>query len=694
MGAKRKNRPIPAAATWSAKATLATLALGLLGGVCGAGLSVVVPDGGLLAGGRSRHHLATDTAAGLREAASLQDGGHPDDNGIGALARMLLWLEHGAADDERAGAERLLKKATSTGRKSPEALYARALLVDAGNRDAALDDDLKAAPESPWVQLARARRIQEVGGRLSVVERAALSREPLPHANHQWARVAAQAGDFSVARAALDRLFRLAPEHAGGAATAVVAGLLEETALIAAQRERRPDRGQADGPARPEHLTSSPDEHRLLALLDNMRDPLDGAQVALLATALAFGHGAEAPARALPLITEGAAKSASVARAGLELAVCVGDVVLADALLKAHHGVADLALVAQISRARYLRSVAEADRRAATKGAIGVDGSAITLPLCVLQMTLDQPGVPWRSLASSAFFPERRYQRLLSELAGGGTTEHLDERLQAIEKLGLVDRAIAGADFATAASLLKEAKDKAGVDADVALTEASLKARQGDRAGVKLAVEAAVAGASLDPAVLLAAARLSLDVDNLAGVRKALLAFNRLGLQASQAYALTALLEARSGDGGAARAALAEARRLGAGDEVLTLQAAIVANRMVDVVDARAAADALLKMEGTSTTSGGDVVAAWIAEAAWRAGDQARAEAALKAITSSEAPIGEAHLFYANVLRFNPLRRAEAMAAATAATKRIERGPLLDEAKKLLLLLMTLKQER
>ena len=687
MGAKRNNRPIPAAATWSVKATVATLAMGLLGGVCGAGLSVIVPEGGLLAGGRARHHLATDTAAGLREAASLQDGDTPDDNGVGALARMLLWLEHGAADDNRAGAERLLKKASSTGRKSPEALYARALLVDAGNRDAALDDDLKAAPESPWVQLARARHIDDVGARLSVVERAALWRNPLPHANHQWAKVAAQAGDFSVARAALDRLFRLAPEHAGGAATAVVVGLVEQSALTAAQRERRPEHKQADGPAQPDHVTSAPDERRLLALLDHARDPLDGAQLALLATALAFGHGAEAPTGALHLITEGAANSVSVARAGLELAVCVGDVVLADAIMKAHHGVADLALVAQISRARYLQSVAEGDRRAAIKGAIGVDGSAITLPLCVLQMTLDQPGLPWRSLASPTFFPERRYQRLLADLAGGGTAEHLDERLQAIEKLGLVDRAIAGADFATAASLLKEAKDKAGVDADVALTEASLKARQGDRAGVKLAVDAAVAGASLDPAVLLAAARLSLDVDNLAGVRKALLAFDRLGMRAAQAYSLTALLEARSGDVGAARVALAEARRLGAGDDVLTLQAAILANRMVDVVDARAAADALLKMEGSSNTKGGDVVAAWIAEAAWRVGDQARAETALKAITSSEAPIGEANLFYANVLRFNPQRKAEAIAAATTAIKRIERGPLLDEAKKVLLLL-------
>ena len=687
MGAKRNNRPIPAAATWSVKATVATLAMGLLGGVCGAGLSVIVPEGGLLAGGRARHHLATDTAAGLREAASLQDGDTPEDNGVGALARMLLWLEHGAADDNRAGAERLLKKASSTGRKSPEALYARALLVDAGNRDAALDDDLKAAPESPWVQLARARHIDDVGARLSVVERAALWRNPLPHANHQWAKVAAQAGDFSVARAALDRLFRLAPEHAGGAATAVVVGLVEKSALTAAQRERRPEHKQADGPAKPDNVTSEPDERRLLALLDHMQDPLDGTQLALLATALAFGHGAEAPTGALHHITEGAANSASVARAGLELAVCVGDVVLADAIMKAHHGVADLALVAQISRARYLQSVAEGDRRAAIKGAIGVDGSAITLPLCVLQMTLDQPGLPWRSLASPTFFPERRYQRLLADLAGGGTAEHLDERLQAIEKLGLVDRAIAGADFATAASLLKEAKDKAGVDADVALTEASLKARQGDRAGVKLAVDAAVAGASLDPAVLLAAARLSLDVDNLAGVRKALLAFDRLGMRAAQAYSLTALLEARSGDVGAARVALAEARRLGAGDDVLTLQAAILANRMVDVVDARAAADALLKMEGSSNTKGGDVVAAWIAEAAWRVGDQARAETALKAITSSEAPIGEAHLFYANVLRFNPQRKAEAIAAATTAIKRIERGPLLDEAKKVLLLL-------
>jgi len=700
MGAKKKPTPKAAPApkgptspsTWTAKAVGAVVAMGLLGGMCGVGLSAVVPDGGLLADGRARHHLASDTAAGLVTAARLQDGDSPDHNGIGALAHMLLWTEHGAPDDERSAAERLLQKASSGGRKAPEALYARALLVDAGNADLTLDDDLKAAPESPWVLLARAHRSDDVGARLQLAERAALSKEPLPHANHQWARAAAVAGDVLLARAALDRLFRLRPEHPGGAVTAVVVGLTEDAALPEGQRRRRPERQKGDAPPRPgDAPAQSPDERRLLSILGSDVDALDAAQLALLATALAFGQGGEAPAGALEHIVESAARSASVAQAGLELAVCVGDVELADTIAKAHKTVERLELVAQVSRARFLRAIAEGERRAASKGPVSVDASGITLPLCTLGFALDEPGLPWRSLASPRFFPERRYQQLLADVKAGGTRERLDERLQAIEKLGLVDRAIAGADFGTATTLLKEAKDKAGTDADVALTEAALKARQGDPAGVKLAVESALAAAPLDPAVLLAAASLSLDVDNLGGVRKALLAFNRLGLKAATASALTAILEARSGDVATARVALAEARRLGGTDDTITLQAAILANRLVDAVDARAAADALLKREGTAgagnVAGGGDVVAAWVAEAAWRGGDQARAEAALKAITSNRPQIGEAHLFYANVIRFNPVKKGEAIAAAVTATKRIERGPLLDEARKLLVVL-------
>lgn len=697
MGAKKTKTPkaaapaTPGAPTtgWTAKAVGAVVVMGLLGGMCGVGLSVVVPAGGLLADGRARHHLATDTAAGLLVAAQLQAGETPDDNGIGALAHMLLWTEHGAPDDERSAAERLIQKASPAGRKAPEALYARALLVDAGNADLTLDDDLKAAPDSPWVLLARAHRTDDVGARLQLTERAALSKEPLPHANHQWAKAAAAVGDVLLARAALDRLFRLHPEHPGGAMTAVVVGLAEDAVLPEAQRRRRPERQKGDGAPRPgDAAAPSPDERRLLSVLGSDVDALDAAQLALLATALAFGQGAEAPPGALEHVTEGAVRSAHVAQAGLELAVCVGDVDLADTIAKAHKTVERVELVAQVSRARFLRAVPEGERRAASKGTVAVDAAGITLPLCTLRFALDEPGRPWRSLASPRFFPERRYQRLLADVNSGGSRERLDERLQAIEKLGLVDRAIAGADFGTAASLLKEAKDKAGTDADVALTEAALKARQGDPAGVKLAVESAVAAAPLDPAVLLAAASLSLDVDNLAGVRKALAAFNRLGLKAATASALTAILEARSGDVVAARAALAEARRLGGADDTITLQAAILAGRLVDAVDARAAADSLLKREGTgAVTGGGDVVAAWVAEAAWRAGDQGRAEAALKAITSNRPQIGEAHLFYANVVRFSPVKKGEAVAAAVMATKRIERGPLLDEAKKLLVVL-------
>ncbi|MDP2344777.1 MAG: hypothetical protein Q8O67_27770 [Deltaproteobacteria bacterium] len=704
MAAKQKQQQKPASKSpWTWRSSVAVAVFVVVGMSFGAALTSLLPEGGLFAGDRARFHLRLDSAEGLTDAADIANGDDTSLNDVGALARLLLWREHGAEDTERVTAEKLLQKASSSARLSPEGLYARALLAGLPRSlspvaDVRLDDELKVAKATALVFLARAMRTPDPSERRALVERAALGRDPTLHATHQLARTALAAGDVAGARAALDRLFRLDGKHAAGAVTAVVVALIEDAA---GPDQRKRPRKKNEGAPRPgqQEETISLDEARAIELLDEGLDDLDEDQLAITLLAAQLTRNGEANKELLERALQAAGRSGQNAQQLLEVFVCDADADNADAVVKALKSVDSLGLLVDVSRARFLRAIPDDERRATQKRPRSTSAKGFQLPLGVLAFSFSHTsegssgvdvvdavdmGLPWVAMPDPVFFPERRVRQLIASVERGGSRDKLDIRLAVIEKLGLAERASARGDLATALTLLQQARDQVGNDADVALVDAALRARQNDVAGVKSALDTAVAAAPDDPRVLLLAARRYLESDNQPGARKSLAAFKKLGLKSGPAAAVEAMIEARGGDLPSARAALAEAKRLSGDDDVLTQRASVVVNRLVDAGEARRAADRLLAL---NDSSGDDVVGAWIAEAAYRKGDQPRAEAALKAIVDAKPWIGEAHLFYAQSIAFNPARKKEAFGETLKALDKIERGPLVEEAKRLALVL-------
>ncbi len=669
------------------KAVVATLALGLLGATCGASMIVLVPDGGLFADDRARLAVRGGTDAAL--VAAIDVAG--DDVGlaaVAALAHVLRAREHAAGDAERVAAERALSRAGAA-QKSPEGLYARALLKEAGANDPTLAADVAAGGEDAWVLLAKARLAAD-DDRQGLVERAAFSASPTAHATHALVREALLAGDVDMAKAALTRLQRLAPEHAGGVMSALLVAAAEDQALPEKKRAFRPAREKGDGPAGPPPPRP---EFKAAADVADASDDVDRAMLSVWLFALHTGDGREIDKGLVDRVVTASGSSADVAELALVVALGTGNVELANRIVAAQKSVERVSLLALVSRARFMAALDGDELRAAAKGPRAVDSAGITLPFATLAFDARVPGVPLRPVLSSTHFPERRYQRLLANIRAGGKRYRLDERFRGIEQLGLVDRALARGDFGVAENALKKAGELLGADPHVSLAEAGLAARRGDAAGTRAAVEAAIAaagddgaasasasGANADADVLLDGADIALDVDSLSAARKALAAFSKLKLKSARASALGALLDAKSGDIAGAKSALADVKKMGGGADPLSLRASVYVGRSVDVADARAAADLLLKSGAVPKS---DVVAAWVAEASYRQGDQARAEAALSAITTSNPTLGDAQLFYANCIRFSPSRKKEALAALAVALKRLERGPLLDEAKEL-----------
>ena len=701
--ATKKQKQAVAKAPWTWRASVAVAVVVVVGLGFGAALTGLLPSGGLFASDRARFHLRLDSAEGLRDAADIANGDDVALNDVGALARVLLWREHGADDSERITAEKLLQKASASARTSPEGLYARALLqalpgpTSPAAEDARLDDELKVARGSAPVFMARALRNPDAGERRALVERAALGKDPTVHATHQLARTALAAGDVPQARAALDRLFRLDARHAAGAITAVVVAIIEDATAGPDQRKR--PRKKNEGAPRPgqKEESISLDEARAIELLDDGLDDLDEDQLAITLLAVQLTRSGEVDKDLLERAMQAAPRSSHNAQRLLEIFVSDADADAADAVVKGLKSVDSLGLLVDLSRARFLRALPDDERRAAQKRPRTTTAQGLQLPLGLLAFSFSRPvgvgeivdavdlGLPWVAMPDATFFPEKRMRQLIASVERGGARDKLDIRLAVIEKLGLAERASARGDLATALTLLQQARDQVGADADVALVDAALRARQSDVAGVKAALDAAVAAAPDDPRVLLLTARRYIESDNVAGAKKSLAAFRKLGLKSAPASAVEAMIEARGGDVAQARAALAEAKRLNGGDDdVLTLRAGVLVNRSLDPSEARRAADRLLAL---NDTGGGDVIAVWLAEAAYRKGDQPRAEAALKAILDVKPWIGEGHLFYAQSIAFNPARKKEAFASALKALDKIERGPLVEEAKRLALVL-------
>ncbi len=697
MATKKQKQPA-AQAPWTWRASLVVVFVVVAGVGAGAALTSLLPEGGLFAGDRARFHLQLDSAEGLREAAEIAgDAGLGD---VSALARVLLWREHGADDGERAAAEKLLQKAPPSTRTSPEGLYARTLLAALPQTlsplaDPRLDDELKVAPASALVFLARALRCPDPVERRGLVERAALGRNPTRHATHQLARTALAAGDVAGARAALDRLFRLDAKHAAGAITALVASIIEDANGV--PEPRRPVREKNEGAPRPgQKAALSSDESRAVDLLDEGLDDLDEDQLAITLLAVGLTRDGEVDKELLERAMQAAPHSSHNARQLLEIFISDANADAADAVVKGLKSVESVGLLVDVSRARFLRAVPEDERRAARSKPRSTSARGFQLPLGLLGFSFSHPvdsgdgdvvdvvdlGLPWTAAPDPSFFPERRVRQLVAGLENASARDKLDGRLAVVEKLGLAERASARGDLATALTLLQQARDSVGADADVALVDAALRAQQHDIIGVKAALDAAVAAAPQDARVLLLAARRYIEIDNVAGAKKSLGAFKRLGLRSGPASAVEAMIEAREGDLPQARTALAEAKKWSGDDDVLTLRASVLVCRTLDPVEARRAADRLLTF---NDTGGDDVVQVWIAEAANRKGDQPRAEVALRAIIDVKPWIGEAHLFYAQSIAFNPARKKEAFAEALKALDKIDRGPLVDEAKRLAL---------
>jgi hypothetical protein len=667
---------------WTARATAALLVVSVVAAVVGAGLVWLVwPAGGVRDIDRARFFLRTDTGAGLHRAADLADG-NPDLMGIAALARLLLWRDHGGDEAVLAAALKALQKASSSARLSPEGLYARALLVtdDDRSRDARLQTDLKdAADASPWVLLSRARLAEQqhtdddtdAASPLAQYERAALTTEPLPYATHELARAAARSGDVPFARAALARLATLSPEHPGAAITAAVLDVVDGTATSADDNVRATFKAH-------------------LARLTDLAGSVDEGDAALLRLTRAALETAPLPA--WEKVVEHA--SADVVEQALEATLVHGDIATAEAVAAHAPAKAPVDIAADLARLHVLRALPEA-RRSAAIAAITANRSktkenppgVLPLPLGELRADFARHPLPFVTFPSPLLFPERRLQRLLADANADAKT--LAPRLAALEQLALVDHALTVDDLAATTAPLKAARDAMGGTPDVLLVEAAVFARRGNVADARKSLDAAVLAAPLDPDVLLQAAQKLLALDDVSGARRALQAFARLGLSSPTASALTACLAVSSGDLGSARAALAEAKHLGGDDDVEVLRATVLAHRTTTIAAARAAADKLL---ARNDVDGGRIVTAWIADAAWRAGDQAKATALLApllaaVLSSSSNDFPELHFFFAQTIAFVPQQRSMALAEAAKAAKGLVGSELLPEVKTLQALL-------
>jgi hypothetical protein len=663
---------------WSARATAALLAVSLIAVVVGAGLVWLVwPAGGVRDIDRARFFLRTDTGAGLQRAADVADG-DPDLMGIAALARLLLWRDHGGDEEVLAAALKALQKASSSARLSPEGLYARTLLVtdDDRSRDARLQTDLKDAGDtSPWVLLSRARLAEQqqndddtdAVSPLALYERAALTTEPLPYATHELARASARFGDVPFARAALARLLTRSPEHPGAAITTAVLDVVDGTATSADDKVRATFKAH-------------------LERLSELASHVDDGDAALMRTTRAALETAPLPA------WEQAVEHATsnVVEQALEAALVHGDIATAEAIAKHAPANAPADITADLARVHVLRALPEAVRTK-TAEAIAANRSknkenppgVLLLPLGELRADFARHPLPFVVFPSPLLFPERRLQRLLADTAADPKT--LPQRLASVEQLALVDQALVVDDLAAATAPLKAAREAMGGTPDVLLVEAAVAARRGNVADAKKSLEAAVLAAPLDPAVLLQAAQTLLALDDADGAQRALQAFGRLGLTSPTASALNAQLSLRSGDLTAARAALAEAKHLGGDDDLDVLRATILAHRSATIAAARAAADKLL---AKNDVDGGRVVNAWIADAAWRAGDHAKATALLAPLmagllSSSSNDFPELHFFYAQTIAFVPQQKAIALAEALKAEKGLVGSELLPEVKTL-----------
>lgn len=687
---------------------LALVAVAGLGS--GVGLSFAFPTATVLASDRARVALLADTGASLASAAALADD-EPSLRATSALALALLAVEHAGSDVERRRAVALLEKAPGAVRNAPAGLYARAVLArsgltGAGLNDPTLDDDIarRAAQISkdPWWQLARGVRAldaHEPEEALPFLHRAALGVDAPLHARTVLVRHLLARGEPSDARALAEHVLRASPEHGParilGALAAVVEDLLDEPPeerAVKLKKIKQKTGKRREGPRQSGDGSSAsaepslaawhtPEEEQLLGLLDAM-DDRDGPLAALFLEALAAARGDDELARQLEArVLEAAPRRPALAARQIELSLLEGDVATAEGLLggalEAEPASPELVLQRARLKALKLLPAEELQRRASGARALRPDG--LHLPFGTLRLDPWAPNLPLRADFDPEAVPDATFLRVMGAPAAGTAVatavETAEDRRQRDERLELEvvlfqgERALDRGDIATARAAVAELAARATGNPAVLLLDAKVRARSGDREGARAAVDAAVASAPDDPHALLTAARLHHDTESYPAARKMLQVVDALGFESPTALALSAMLDARAGDVRRAQAAIAAARRMGPESAELLGATVLVLRASKDLDGARSAADRLLALD--ALRSADPILRAWQADAAFRAGDVARAEAVLDDVIATRPALADAHLFRGVVWARTDAPRA---AASFTEAVRLARG--------------------
>jgi tetratricopeptide (TPR) repeat protein len=641
--------------------------LGLAGGI---GLAVAFPIAGFFAIDRARAALREDSGRSLAAAAALADGTDPALFATGALANALLAAEHAGSSAERKRAEALLKTTLAFVRNAPEALYARTLLERLGTPDSGLDEDIaKRAEEksrNPWWLLARGARAlaaDKAEEALPFLQRAALGDDAPPHGQLVLARHLVATGDVGDARALTERVLRRRPGHVQARIVGILAALIEdakvetaeERALKLKQLKQRSGK-RRDGPPRPGEVPEpsagpslaqwhTPQEAEAIARIEAM-DDRDGALLALFLEAIAIARGDdELAGRMRARVMTSVAALPAIAAGQIELSLLEGDLGTAEEVLLSveDKSASEPALLLHQARLSALKLFPEEElqRRASSRREVRAD--ALALPFGALAFdpwAARSGGLPFQPLFDPEAVPEAA---LLDVVRGGASEAALAGALDVEVQLFKAERALVRGDLAAANEAVARAREKASGDPDVLLLDARVRIRQGDREAARQAIDAAIAVTPDDPHVLLVGARLHYDNEGFIPARKALKKLDALGFKSPTALALLAMLEARSGDPKNAQNLLASAQAIGA-QNVDTLAATVLILRDGrDLEAARAAASRLFAVDQLGASD--PILRAWQAEAAFRAGEAARAEIVLDDVIEARASLPDAHLF-------------------------------------------------
>lgn len=697
--AKKKKKPEPkpeakpaASEPSPGSRTARTLAILVLAGALGVAAGAVAAKAlGLrerLPGASAADALERGDAAALRAAADA-DRNSPEQQARGALADALLLADFGG---DAVVMDRLqgLKKADAAVRKSPEGLYARAVLTRAGLQDPALEGDLEAVEKDGPVpaRLALATQMlhdQRGDEAWTTTQAAALEPGAPAYALVAAARLALTREDPRTAATLAERGLTVAPGHGLLLALDVLADALvpaeeevpgeddkdEEKKPPRKPKPKKGDRdkddddegkgdkgekgdkeekgeaddegkdsdaaeGRGDKPRGARKATNA--EARVARDLERL-SPRDAAVASWALQALALSRGEKDKARAL---AEGAAaevaQSAELAARQADLHLLSGNLSAAEEVLtkalKQAPGNADLLLArARLRTLKVLPAGALRGDKARTRD----DGRSLALPLGSLVVDATRAGLPLTAVLDASVAPD---EKLRAAYARGGAD--LESRLGIVEQIWRAEQALLRGDVPTAAEAAAAARVKAPKDVDALLADASAKLLQGDRAGLKEALTTAVEGAGDDPRVLLAAARVAYDAEDFAAARTWLKELQSNGTRSPSALAMSAMVTAREGDAKGAQGILKEAEAM-SGDDIDVLRARLVLARTDgDLGGVRKAADRLLKLDGARSPD--PLLRAWQGEALARQGDATRAEAVLQSVLAARPTLIDAHL--------------------------------------------------